>query len=466
MRARAVDVRGDAALQPRRRLPGRRLRAVRGGGRAVGTDPAWLIQPYIAFAAALLALALWALAAPLVARRALRGLAAFLGAQPALLFGYYLWGGVKEVVAARARRRVRRDRDRRAAGGPGRATVARALLTAAALAGVLSAGGLVWLVPAVAVVAIARFAGSARSGAGARRCAWPAVLAVPPAADDRLRGAAAADVLAAHRRRRARQPRRAARARAGRRDLARRRLPLPPRRRARRVRADRRRVSRRDRRPRVVRAARRAVAARLRARGPRELCRARRGRLALGGRQGARDRLAGDPVRGPARVGWLAGTGRRLAAAAVATAVAGGVLWSNALGYGGVSLAPRDQLLELERIGDRIEGQGPTLMTEYEPYGARHFLRAADAEGISELRRHAIPLRDGTEVPKGGSTDTDRVDPARARLLSDPGRAPVAGPEPPAVAVPAGLEGHLLRGLAAARGAGAAPEAATARRSR
>ena len=50
-------------------------------------------------------------------------------------------------------------------------------------------------------------------------------------------------------------------------------------------------------------------------------------------------------------------------------------------------------------------------MTEYEPYGARHFLRAADAEGISELRRHEIPLRDGTEVPKGGSTDTDRVDP-------------------------------------------------------
>ena len=110
--------------------------------------------------------------------------------------------------------------------------------------------------------------------------------------------------------------------------------------------------------------------------------------------------------------GWLVGKGRRLAAAAVATAVAGGVLWSNALGYGGANLAPRDQLLELQRIGQRIEGQGPTLMTEYEPYGARHFLRGADTEGISELRRHTVPLRDGSVVAKGESADTDRVDPA------------------------------------------------------
>ena len=57
-----------------------------------------------------------------------------------------------------------------------------------------------------------------------------------------------------------------------------------------------------------------------------------------------------------------------------------------------VSLAPHDQLAELEQIGERVAGEGPTLMTEYEPYGVRHFLRDSDAEGISELRRHTVPL--------------------------------------------------------------------------
>ena len=55
----------------------------------------------MAFLAALLALALWSLATPADRRR--RGcarLAAFIAAQPALLYGYYLWGGIKEVAAA------------------------------------------------------------------------------------------------------------------------------------------------------------------------------------------------------------------------------------------------------------------------------------------------------------------------------------------------------------------------------
>jgi hypothetical protein len=77
-----------------------------------------------------------------------------------------------------------------------------------------------------------------------------------------------------------------------------------------------------------------------------------------------------------------------------------------------VSLAPRDQLEELERIGDEIAGEGPTLMTEYSPYGARHFLRAGDAESVSELRRREIPRRSGEPVPKGDSADTDELDPA------------------------------------------------------
>ena len=59
-----------------------------------------------------------------------------------------------------------------------------------------------------------------------------------------------------------------------------------------------------------------------------------------------------------------------------------------------------------------IAGEGPALMTEYSPYGARHFLRDADAEAASERRRHPIPRLDGTAVPKGHSADTDRLDPA------------------------------------------------------
>jgi hypothetical protein len=88
------------------------------------------------------------------------------------------------------------------------------------------------------------------------------------------------------------------------------------------------------------------------------------------------------------------------------------VLWSYALAYRDVSLAPRDQLAQLERIGELVDGEGPTLITEYSPYGARHFLRAGDPESISELRRREISLRDGSQVPKGESADTDRIDPA------------------------------------------------------
>jgi hypothetical protein len=83
------------------------------------------------------------------------------------------------------------------------------------------------------------------------------------------------------------------------------------------------------------------------------------------------------------------------------------VLWSNALAYHDVWLAPRDQLVELEGIGERFAGQGPALMTEYQPYGVRHFLRRLDAEGASELRRHFVRLRDGSMVPKGGYANVD-----------------------------------------------------------
>jgi hypothetical protein len=86
-------------------------------------------------------------------------------------------------------------------------------------------------------------------------------------------------------------------------------------------------------------------------------------------------------------------------------------VWSNALAYHEVSLAPRDRLAELEQIGEEIAGEGPTLMTEYEPYGVRHFLRDGDPEGASELRRRGIPLRGGRQLEKLETADVDELDP-------------------------------------------------------
>jgi hypothetical protein len=88
-------------------------------------------------------------------------------------------------------------------------------------------------------------------------------------------------------------------------------------------------------------------------------------------------------------------------------AIVGGVLWSNVLAYHDVTLAPRAQLAELARIDDKFDGQGPTLLNEYSPYGVRHFLRDMDAEAPSERRVRPIPLRNGQLLPRGESADVD-----------------------------------------------------------
>ncbi|MDQ2622794.1 MAG: hypothetical protein M3Y45_07120, partial [Actinomycetota bacterium] len=108
------------------------------------------------------------------------------------------------------------------------------------------------------------------------------------------------------------------------------------------------------------------------------------------------------------RTAWLRTVG------AVLLIVPVGVLASNALAYHDSWLAPRAQLAELEQIGEDFAGHGPALMTEYQAYGVRHFLRTADAEGASELRRRQVPRRDGTETGKGAWSDTDELvlDPA------------------------------------------------------
>lgn len=385
------------------------------GTAIVGADPAWLIQPYMALVGALLALALLALAEPLLRSSPARVAAAVLGSQAALLYGYYLWGGAKEIVAAtlvatvaaatatalEARRRSSSIR-----------VLLPAVLAGGALVGALSAGGLVWIAPILAVAA-AVLVRELGASAALRDCAIAiggvAVLGLPVAASGGLLPPTSASLTGAD----------------ARGNLAGALDPLqiagiwPS--------GDFRFDPSLGALAYPLIAVALALAAlgllralRARAAGPlMYLAGALLGALAVVGLGspwvGAKALATASPAIPFAAVlgcGWLAARGVGTLARAGAVAVAAGVLWSNALAYRDVSLAPRDELAELERIGELTAGQGPTLMTEYSPYGVRHFLRRADPEGVSELRRRTIALRGGGTVAKGGSADTDRIDPA------------------------------------------------------
>jgi len=117
------------------------------GSRLVGQDAAWLYQPYIAFLGAMLALCLSSLVAAAAESRPLRAAIAFFASQPALTFGYALWGGAKEMAAAGLLALASalvvpavRGIDRVGA-------VAPLAVACAAVLGVLSSGGVVWVLP-------------------------------------------------------------------------------------------------------------------------------------------------------------------------------------------------------------------------------------------------------------------------------------------------------------------------------
>jgi hypothetical protein len=101
-------------------------------------------------------------------------------------------------------------------------------------------------------------------------------------------------------------------------------------------------------------------------------------------------------------------TAARILAALTGLAIATGIVWSDLLGYHDASLAPRAQLAELAAIGEAFAGQGPTLMTDYSPYGARHFLREDEAESASELRTRLDPLVSGQPLAKATTADIDQ----------------------------------------------------------
>jgi hypothetical protein len=380
----------------------------------VRADIAWLFQPWLSFNAAMLGLCLYQLGAPLVPRKPARAVVALVAAQPALLYGYALWGGVKELVAvasiatAVALAAELRPPHRIAAGLP-------FAVACAALVDAFSLSGAVWLVPLVAV--LVPFARSAPKAAAA--CVGAAaMLAIPAfaAASDLYLGTTREILTQATELGNLIRPLRFLQV-----------LGVWPT-------GD----FRLDPDARVassvllliVTAA--ALVGLLLALG----------RKAVGLMLGVASALTGAIVFVLFGSPWVGGKALAigspfvlLAAAvgcvglftqrnllprrtsglaigiglAAGLAVLGGVAWSNALAYHDADLAPYSQLAELQRVGSRFAGDGPTLMTEYQPYAVRHFLRRLDPEGSSELRRRPVFLRDGLTATKGEYVDLDRV---------------------------------------------------------
>jgi hypothetical protein len=374
----------------------------------VGQDVAWVIQPYMAFMGALLALGAYSITEPLVKSPRLRALAAFLGAQSALLFGYYLWGGIKEMAAAAlvvsiagmAVFAIQRWES-------WRPLVPLSIMSAALIA-VLSGGGAAWLAPILVVVLIlfVRLVGwvasLVRAGAFAAALvvmSLPVIIPgglLPPTSSPLTSETALGNLY----------------------------HPLS-------VlqlfgvwpngdfRLDPHQLTTTYILIAVVGiAAVFGVALAVRAKSwalviyvgaavVASLAIFLIGSPWVGGKALA---TASPAIPIAAAAGGLAlfAGGRRVEGSILVAVIAVGILWSNALAYRDVSLAPRAQLAELETIAGQLGDTGPTLMTEYQPYGVRHFLRNAAPEGASELRRRKDPLLSGRSLRKGTTADIDQ----------------------------------------------------------
>ena len=384
-----------------------------------GIDSAWIFQPYLACCGAAVALGVYALVEPFVESPRLCALVAFLGAQPALLYGYSLWGGIKELTAAFllvlgaalvARVIVKRPENPRELWG--------VAVAAAGLMVTLGAGAAAWVVPTllgVVVVWVWR-AHRARLWRAARDigllAVMAAVLTLPlwvvlssflegdsnlysgqstsenlgnliqplsgwqlagiwPVGDFRLRAPTLSSVLL---------------------------ICL------------------------VVLSA--AAAIWLTARRSQFGIIAYVG-VALAGcvvlyLVGSTPWVLGKAlaISSPALLtaalvgGALLHTWRRSAGVLVLLALGGGVLWSNALAYHDVLLAPRSRLAELQHIGGLLADKGPTLVDDYEVYADRHFLRDGAPVEPAEYRPVTLPLRNGAILTKSAWADLDAFAPA------------------------------------------------------
>jgi hypothetical protein len=383
------------------------------GHDVVRSDALWLYQPAMAVMAAMLALGLYALAGQVVQTRWMRAVAAVVGAQSALLYGYALWGGIKEigtawalpVLAALVPLAARSER-------------LRHLLPLAALSalllGVLNAGALVWLAPAlgtclVLVVRRRGLRGAVRPTAAfigfLAAFALPTIVAAPAFLTSNI---VSYDPIA---------------------NLG---APLNPIQMAGIWPAGDFRVD-----PELGAATKVLILVAVIAAAALVVWMLRRqswalpiyvvGAVASAAAlwiwstpwiEGKAFATAAPAIPFAAVVagGLLLASGRVVEGAVLGAVVTGAVLWSNVLQYHDVWLGPREQLAELSVIGQRFAGEGPALQTEYQPYGVRHFLRKLDAEGASELRVRPVSLRDGRQLDKGSYANLDEFADADIRV--------------------------------------------------
>ncbi len=110
---------------------------------------------------------------------------------------------------------------------------------------------------------------------------------------------------------------------------------------------------------------------------------------------------------GARRVAGPRGLARRIGAGLVIAALGAGVLWSNVLAYHDAALAPRSRLTELQHIAKLVAGKSPTFMNEYEIYADRHFLREGAPVEPAEYRTVTLPLSNGVSLTKGAYADID-----------------------------------------------------------
>jgi hypothetical protein len=392
-----------------------------GVGRAlVGVDAAWVFQPYLAFCGALIGLSVYSLSRRLIAGVGLRTLVAFLAAQPALLYGYSLWGGIKELAAAFLLPLLAILAGTAIGTADRRRTLGGLAVVSAALAVTLGPGAIAWLVPALGVVAATWLWRAYRSGELRRAAIDTGVLGVSAAAlmlpmwlqlSNFIRGATPLFASAA-----------GAGSTGPESALANLLQPLS-----------------------VFQLAGIWPVGDFRTTAPAAttvpfLAAVAVG-LALAIWVGARRlKLAFALYPALALIGclaaWLAGSspwavGKTLAIGspalltvalvgaamlwrrsvvatlALVSVIGGGVLWSNALAYHDVLLAPKARLAELQRIAPLVAGHGPTLINEYEIYADRHFLRDGAPIEPAEYRPYTIPLLTGQVLTKSAYADLD-----------------------------------------------------------
>lgn len=381
------------------------------GAQALGTDPMWLMQPYMAWLGALLAVTLAGMLASMVPRPGPRAWAVFIAAQPALLLGFSLWGAVKEsalaplvALVAVLVTSVGRVDDRRltwiraliplavalgavvlVAGVSGGWWVVIPMLWLAiqwvhgngwrrgvARVGVVGAMALVMALPNLvwiqwsAIRGLATYASVDVLGNLWGRLSMLQVVGIWPTGDFRgqpshmlvtilmvalVVGAAAFGIF------------RSARA-------ARWEVPLY-----------------------VLTTVPLAVIVNT-------------GSQWVGSKGLA---VASPALLTAASVGLagLAARGWRVEAALGAAVVSTGVLWSSALAYHEAWLAPHEALADLRNLAEVQGLEGPALILEYNSYASRHLFRDLDAQGASEIRRDLIPTYSGRGLESGEYSDID-----------------------------------------------------------